>query len=370
VKKGSYAWSSSYDRDLDDVFDLQAGISRDIARALTLRLVPGQTGSLENRSSSDLAAYDYYLKGNAAARGFTEDSLRLAISYYDSALKIDPRYARAYAGIATAYYNLADDFWLPNRSYPLVRQNALKAISLDDKNADAYGLLASYELAYGWNWEEAYSHARRAVELNRNSSFAHLMLAWYSIVTNDESGAVREAQTVATLDPYSFIIGGNVITLMRAAGRHDLAIGESRRMLAAGVGPPPTLRAWISWDMMLSGDNAAARTQLDSALALDPSCCRRTRALLLAHTGHIIEGRQLLDSIVESRRAAGAYYRADWIAEVHAALGDANAMFASLDQAWTDRSLGLPLLAHNAEFRRYSSDPKFVELKRRLRLPP
>jgi serine/threonine-protein kinase len=369
VKNRSYAWSNSYDRDVVDVTEMQASIAKDISAALALRLAPQSRRDVQKSNRTTLDAYEYFLKGNFAQRGFTEDSLELAISYYDSALAIDPSYARAYAGKASAYYNLADDFWLPSEAYPLVRDNAQKAIALDGKQADAYALLASYELAYGWNWENAGVNARRAVALNRNSSLGHMALSWHDLIMGHDHDAVREAQIVSTLDPYSYTIGGNVVSLMRAAGRNDLAILEARRMLQADVGPPHVLRAWISWDFMLMNNLVGAAAELDSALAIEPSCCKRTKALYQAHAGNAPEALSLLDEIVKSKREAKEYYRADFIAEVNAAAGEREATFASLEQAWRDRSVGLPLLTHNAELRRYALDPRFIALKERLNLP-
>jgi TolB-like protein len=369
VSNGRYTWSNSYDASLEQVFDVQANISADIAQALTDKLTirPGQ--KLANQQPTPIAAYDLYLKGNFVADSdFSVDGLTKAIDFYNKALKIDPGYARAYSGIATAYYNLADDFWEPSRAYPRVRENAIHALKLDPKLADAYASLASYEISYGWNWESARENAERAVQLNPNNSFARMMLAWYYLILNREADAIREAQAARTLDLYSYSTGSSAVSLFRAAGRHDLAIRDSRRMLSVAVGDTSVLRAWMSWDYMLSGELDSAQVQLDSAVKRNQNCCLRTEALLLAHRGKLSMSRRKLKAWEDRKRSAGVYFRPDWIAEVKAALGDADATFGALDEAFKVRSLGVPLIDHNPELRRYRNDPRFLTLKRSVGL--
>jgi serine/threonine-protein kinase len=369
VSSGRYTWSNSYDASLEQVFDVQASISADIAQALTDKLIIRGGQRLANQQPTSIAAYDLYLKGNFVADSdFSAEGLTKAIEFYDRALAIDPGYARAYSGISTAYYNLADDFWEPRRAYPRVRENAIRALKLDPNLADAYASLASYEIAYGWDWESARENAQRAVELNPNNSFARIMLAWYYLILNRENEAVTEAQKARALDPYSYSIGSSAVSLLRAAGRHELAIHEARRLLSVAVGDTSVLRAWMSWDYMLAGKLDSARLQLDSAVKRNPSCCLRTEALFLAHSGKRSQAREKLKAWVARKRAGGVYFRPDWIAEVEAALANPDGSFAALDEALKVRSLGVPLVDHNPELRRYRNDPRFLSLKKNVGL--
>jgi len=367
VARKQYTWSNSYRGDVDDVFEVQSDISSDIARRLTDKLVLRSGQSLANQRPTSIAAYDLYLKGNFVADSdFSVKGLQQAIGYYNQALTIEPNYARAYSGIATAYYNLADDFWEPRKAYPRVRENAVRAIKLDPGLADAYASLASYEIAYGWNWKSAGEYAERAVALNPNNSFARIMRGWYYLIRNRNDEAVSEARAAVVLDPFSISIGASALSLMRAAGRHELAIAEARRMLQVGLGDSSQVRALMSWDYMLSGRLDSARSQLDSAVSRSENCCLRTEALYLAHTGKKTAARKKLQSWIQRKQSQGAYFRIDWIAEVEAAIGDSDSMFEHPDKAFLDRSVGVPLILHNAELKLYRSDPRFIALETKV----
>jgi TolB-like protein/Tfp pilus assembly protein PilF len=369
VSRKQYAWSNSYRGDVDDVFEVQTNISSDIARRLTDKLVLRGGQSLANQRPTSIAAYDLYLKGNFVADSdFSIEGLQKAIGYYNQALTIEPSYARAYSGIATAYYNLADDFWEPRKAYPRVRENAVRAIKLDPGLADAYASLASYEIAYGWNWKSAGEYAERAVALNPNNSFSRIMRGWYYLIRDRNDEAVSEARAAVVLDPFSVSIGASALSLMRAAGRHKLAVGEARRMLQEALGDSSQVRALMSWDYMLAGDLDSARTQLDSAIARSEYCCLRTEALYLAHVGKKEAARKKLQAWIEKKRSQDTYFRADWIAEVEAAIGDRDSMFEHLELAYQDRSVGIPIVQHNAELRPYKDDPRFTSLEKRLAL--
>ena len=369
VSKQSYAWSNSYEGTDEDVFAVQSKISYDIARALADRLVLREGQSLANKPPSSRAAFDYYLKGNAAARTYNDDSLQLAISYYDSALAIDSSYARAYAGIANAYYLLADDYWEPKRTYPLVRANALRALRLDSTLAEAHASMASYEVSYGWNWDAARKYAERAIELNPNSALAHTVLAWYYVIVRQDAYAIRESQIALNLDPSSYPVVANVVSLLRAAGRYDLAMAQARRLTQREIDKPVIMRAWLSWDLMLSGDMAAAKVQLDSGIAMAPACCKRTRALYYALNGDPKQSNEMLDAFIEAKNKGGYYYRADWIAEVTAATGDKDRTLNLLEQAYTDRSVGLPVFPRNPLLLRLKDDARYRRLADILKVP-
>ncbi len=363
VNTRRYTWSNSYRGDLDEVFEVQSDISSDIAKQLTDKIVLRSGQTLANQRPTAISAYDLYLKGNFVADSdFSVAGLSRAIKYYNDALAIEPGYARAYSGIATAYYNLADDFWEPRKAYPLVRENAIRALKLDPKLADAYASLASYEISYGWNWQAAKENVEQAVKLNPSNSFSRIMLGWYYLISKRESDAIREAQAAIALDPFSPVTGASALALYRNAGRTDLAVGEARRMLQLAVGDTAQLRALMSWDYMIAGRLDSARIQLDSAVGQREDCCLRTQALFLAHSNEKSEARRKLRQWIAKKRSSGNYFRVDWIAEVEAAIGDTASMFDHLQQAYRDRSVGVPLFGHNPEFRPYVSDPRFTQI--------
>jgi hypothetical protein len=119
VENGYHLWSETYDRQLEDVFAIQDEISRAISEALKLRL--GSDAGQLVVPSKNIEAYNLYLKGRFFFNKFTEQGLRKALDLFQHALLQDPGYARAYAGIADVWCNLADDWVAPDEAYPMAK---------------------------------------------------------------------------------------------------------------------------------------------------------------------------------------------------------------------------------------------------------
>jgi adenylate cyclase len=99
----SHLWSETYDREMKDVFAIQDDIARSIAEALQVALGPKERRALQNIATTDPVAYDFYLKGRKYLYAFTRRDFLHAISMFERAIALDPRYAMAYAGMADAY---------------------------------------------------------------------------------------------------------------------------------------------------------------------------------------------------------------------------------------------------------------------------
>lgn len=369
VANGYQVWSQTYDGSIRDLFAVQAKISHAIALALAGRLVIRGGQELGSSSTTDLRAYDLYLRGRfAERREMNQDNLEEAIALYKVSTSVDPNFALGYSAVGEAYYHLADDYLPPHQAYPKVLAAASAALKADSSLAEAHATVASYEISYGWNWQRAREHGLLAVKLKPGSSFAHMVLGWYYVIMGDDARAIAEAQKASSLDPFSDEIGGNVFSILHALGRHDLAIAHVRRLMSTGTGTPEFLRAWLAWEYLLQNEIGEARVQLDSARTINPDCCKRTLALIYAHSDAPDSALIILQGL-EARRATG-YYRADFLAEVRAALNDREGTFRWLDQAYKDRSSSFPyFLLRSVEIQRYRNDPRFVALVRLLSLP-
>ena len=135
VDNGYQLWSETYDRQLEDVFAVQDEISRAIVDALKLKL--GGEASQLVAPAKNLDAYTTYLKARFHFNKFTEQSLKKALELFQNALLQDPSFARAYAGIADVWCDLADDWVAPDDAYPRAKAAAERALQRDPGLADA-----------------------------------------------------------------------------------------------------------------------------------------------------------------------------------------------------------------------------------------
>jgi TolB-like protein len=164
---GFTLWSESYDRRMDDVLAVQEEIARSIVHALRVRLLRHEYAALAHRATSDVTAYEFYLRGRHEWNKRRLESLRRALAYYDSAVTKDPRYALAYAGMADAYVVLGTWGYLTARE---AGEHALdaarRAVALDSALAEGHASLASVLCIYVWDWPAAEAAFRRAIALN------------------------------------------------------------------------------------------------------------------------------------------------------------------------------------------------------------
>ena len=201
VSDGFHLWSETYDRRLDDVFQVQEGISRSIVAALRVRLA--SAAPLERTGPRDMRAYELYLSGrHFLSRRTPQDMLR-GREYFREALEIDPGYAPAYAGLADAGTVLW--FYGIDRTEAALAgavEAANRAIGIDPASAEAHaslGMLADFR----WSWEEAEANHRRALELNPGNADAHGRDASHLVFTGRVEAARVHAQRAVELDPLS-----------------------------------------------------------------------------------------------------------------------------------------------------------------------
>ena len=247
---GEHLWSERYDRPLKDIFALQDEIVQKIVTTLKLQLMLREQGYLIRKTTSNLAAYDYYLQGIESFYRFTKAANAQARQMFEKAIELDPRYAEAYARLSWTYYTewlwrwsvdpqtleqalalaqnaLALDDSLPvahsllslvyeqKQQYDQALAEGERAIALDPNSADSYGF-QGYVLTVAGRPEEALRMVEQAMRLNPHYPPLYLnQLGWAYRLTG------RYAEAVATLDALSYAALAETLSLM---GRPEEAI--------------------------------------------------------------------------------------------------------------------------------------------------
>src|SRR5437588_6971680 len=133
ARNGFHVWSETYEREVQGVFALQDEITRAILEALKIKLAVSPP--VHEQRNTDV--YDLYLQGLFFSNKSSEADLRRALRFFQGALEKDPTFSRAWTGIAKVWYFLADVYVKPLEAYPASKEAALKAIALDEKDAEA-----------------------------------------------------------------------------------------------------------------------------------------------------------------------------------------------------------------------------------------
>ncbi|MGD2087866.1 MAG: protein kinase [Candidatus Aminicenantes bacterium] len=226
VDDGSHIWSERYDREMEDIFDIQDEISLAIVEELKITLLGHEKARILKSSTKDIEAYNLYLKGRFFYETFTPKGFKKAIECFEKALEKDRNYALAYVGIGvTLRFSALFGKISPRDSMPKIREYAEKALEIDKNNGEAYCLLAACHL-YQWNWLAAEEKIIQALKLNTNSSLIHLYYSNILTQSGRHDEAVAAAKRSRKLDPFSPLINFVVGHALFFAGRFDESIAD------------------------------------------------------------------------------------------------------------------------------------------------
>jgi eukaryotic-like serine/threonine-protein kinase len=366
---GTEMWGEEYNPKMADVQGAQADISRKIVVKLRLRLTGDEEKRLAKPATENPEAYELYLKGRYYAEKFTKEGVKKGIEYFRQAIDLDPNYALAYGGLAFAYSDGDDDFFLsPHDSMPRASEAAKKALELDGTLSEAHLEMGKVHYWYDFDWNAAEKELRRAVELGPEYASAHAYYGWYLISVGRTQEGIEESKRALELDPLSIetdtIVGQNFY----CARQYDLAIDTLRKTL--DMDP----NYWLA--RMFLGLSYEAKGDLPGALA-ELQRANETQTIILwpsAELGHAyaVSGKkgkaeEILKQLKE--RSKQSYVPAYDFAEIYIGLGDKEQAFASLEKAYADRSMLLTLLKVDPELDSLHSDPRFKDLVRRVGLP-
>lgn len=225
VGDGFHLWSNSYDRRLENIFAVQDEIAGAIVEALKLELdIATETAS----RTTDVEAYDHYLRGRQFAREPTRSGLLRAIELYERAIAIDPEFAAAYAGIADAWVWLEDyGGFKSSEAFPKAEQAARRALELDPESAEAHAAMGMVFDRYYDDKTGASEYFERTIALNPNFVTAYNL---YGDTLRDMGALDRMIEVhrkAVELDPLSVFYRARLASKLLTAGEVD----ESRRLI-------------------------------------------------------------------------------------------------------------------------------------------
>jgi serine/threonine protein kinase/tetratricopeptide (TPR) repeat protein len=183
---GFHVWADSYDRQIEDLFAIQADVAKSVAQALKVALVPAELERIEKKPTQNVQAYNYYLQGREYYFGggsSTKEGLELSTKMFEKALEADSNFALAHAGLSDCYSSHVM-FWVdPKKSWLEKAEKAgLKALALDPNLAEAHRSLSRLYYTEG-KTEKAIQEAEEAVKINPNYGEAWRLLGqWYTNV--------------------------------------------------------------------------------------------------------------------------------------------------------------------------------------------
>lgn len=363
---GSHLWGEQYVRQTSDILTLEQEISTEISEQLRFKLTTAQRKSLAKRSTENSEAYQLYLKGRYHWNRRTEEGIKRSLDYFEKAIALDPNFALAYAGLADSYNLLASYAAKPVPTLFLrAKATALKALSLDDKLAEAHAALAAVKLWREFDWEAGERGFRKAIDLNPSYATAHLWLALYLAAMERMEEALLEITFGHELDPLSRVLNLNLARILYFARRFD----ESARQCLKTIEMFPDYliahrRLGMTYGEQGMFEEAEAEFKAALNLAAKDSETMSAMAYVYAAAGRTDEAREVFEQIKDIARES--YVSPYSLARVHIGLGQIDEAFAELEVTYKERHGILTYLKVEPIFDRIREDARFIDLLRRL----
>lgn len=363
----SNVWAGEFDLKSDDEMGFQQEAAAAIADSIKVTL----SSSINARSpvvrTSDPEAYRDYLLGRYYWNKRSREGLQTARTYFERAIERDPKYARAYLGLADDYLVLGAGM-MPEEVYPRAKAAAMKALEIDNQLAEAYSTVAYEEFIDEWDWQESEANYRRSLALDPNYATAH---EWYAIFLaamrrNDE--AVKEIDRALELDPLSLAVNYNASSIYLQSGRNVEAFELAKKSLeidphstpahyALGAVYEKTGRYSDAISEFRAANRDDGRSGDDSIIAAHSYAMAGNRAKAFGILRHWLP---LVD-----RPPGNVYYG---VAIVYAALGEKDQAFLWLRKAVENRSCSASEINTDWRLDPLRADSRFAEIRAQFRL--
>ena len=371
TEDGLTLWSESYQRTLEDVFEVQNDIATATVQALHLALrtrsdaaTPGHADPLVRRGTAKVATYDLYLRARYLARRFTEPDLRHSIRLYEQVLGSDPSYAQAWAGLAEAWINLADFHVSPREAYPQAQAAARRAVTLDPESADGQAMLATARLYYDWELADPERAFGSSLALDPYSADTLTHYGIHLAIVGRVDAAILALRTSRALDPTASIASTWLVWLLCATGDALRGLALARAEVE-GAPENAMLRIAVSLALLHSAQPEAALDAAREAGPVGPFAPALT-ARAYAAAGRVQDARMTLQQLEEESRTR--YVDPVMIALGYAAIPDYEATIRWLEDGFAERSANMLSLNLLREWDPVRSDPRFQALVHRVGL--
>jgi tetratricopeptide (TPR) repeat protein len=367
VVDGSSLWTGKFDQSFTDIFEVEDSISEKVAGALALKLTVNERDRLKRRYTENTAAYQLYLKGRYYWNKRSEEALLKAIDCFDQAVKIDPNYALAYAGLSDCYTKLGDvgvTAIPPKEAFARARQAALKAIEIDGSLVEVHASLGHLEMHH-LRWQDAEREFKRAIEINPNYASAHQWYAYFMAFHGRFERAYEEIEVARKLDSLSLPIADSVGEFLYFERRHEEAIEQFRRTLEMDPDFLPSCinlgRAYEEAGMFDDAENQFIKARQITGESIDALAALGHCFALSGKTDAALEVLSQLTELLKHR-----YVSPYDIALIHAALGQIDEAFGWLEKAFDNRVEWMIYTKVDPRLDVLRTDPRYDRLVERM----
>jgi TolB-like protein/Tfp pilus assembly protein PilF len=360
---GSELWSQTFDRELKDIFAVQAEIADAVATSLELTFLNAKESRERIRPTKNVEAHNAYLQGHFyfVRRGL-DDYLK-AVSFFDQAIRLDPKYALAYAERSEAWSWIGDlSSERQKEAWSKAASDGERAVAIEPQLAEAHAALGWVRIFIEWKFAQGLTELRRAQQLAPWNPTANDLLARVMVYLGQFDGAEKLARQAIERDPLAYQARASLARLLFFQGKLNEADAAARR--AAEL--QPTAAGNHRWQVFVAiqrGDGEGALREAE----LEPDERYRRFELALAHyaRGDRPAADAALAELIDKDRNVMAYQ----VAEVYAWRGETNKAFEWLQISLDNHDTGLLSLLIDSLMRSLKHDSRYNALLEKIGLP-
>jgi TolB-like protein/Flp pilus assembly protein TadD len=362
-----HLFSSNYDSALDDIFAVQSDVAAKVAESVPGTILSAKTDMASGKETADTLAYTYFLKGIQLCDEPEEEPLRQGLRLLDQATQRDPRFARAYSGMAKCFIGLGNGGYIGwQEAITKGKAAVAKALELNPELAEAHSRMAEIMFMADDSLELRRAEVRRAIELNSNLAEAYRILANDSGTDGDVIGMVSAYEKAYQLDPLA-------PEIIRGLGRSYFYAGREEDALAHWK-KTQHLEPYGTYRFMF--DYYASKGEVDRAAEMVAEMEKASptleytilnRGLLAAITKDATTAHAMIAKL-DSTHAPG-WARSSSAGFIYLELGDFDKFFEYMFRAVDDHTLQVTNLRFNPLLAQARSDPRFAEIFAKAKLP-
>jgi len=362
---GFQLWSQTYDREISDIFAVQDEIALSATEALQLKLL-GSNGERVAPAlrSANPDAYQAYLQARYfSVRGQGKEDLNKTLVYSDQAIRLDAKYAPAWALRASVQNRMAEvGLTDAAQGFQKARRDAERAIALDPTLASGYLALARTQIDSDWDWDAANASIAKALDLEPGNAEAFRIRSNLTREFGYLEQAIKLEEQAVTLDPLRTDSHLGLGYLLYVAGRYLEAQAALQKAL--------DLNPRAAFVHLTLGKILIAEGKPQEALAeVEKEPLEWGKLVGRAVAYHALGREQDSNVAVARLIAKNGTDAAYQIAQVYAFRGESDKSFAWLDRAYQQRDAGVPDIKTDSLLKDLHRDPRYTALLRKMHLP-
>ncbi|HEY6192415.1 MAG TPA: protein kinase [Bacteroidota bacterium] len=358
VQNVSQLWGEQYNRKLSDVITVEEDIIRKLSEKLQTKATSDEKKQLSTGRPADPEAYQLYLKGRFYWNKRTDEANSKAIDFFHEAIKRDPGYALAYAGLADCYLVLGGPIDMPK-----VRDAAMKALELDDNLAEVHNSLAAEYAYFEFDFVNAEKEYRRAISLNPNYPTAHHWLGEFLIFLGRFDEGLAEYNRAVELDPASLAIASDLGIGYFFARQYDKSIEQLKKTIEMD---PHFVRThyYLAQPYLQKGMPDAAFDELVKGMVADGDSAKLIEDARQTYTRSGFKGlaRMQLDRGVQFSNFEGLFS----VARNRAVAGDRELALSELERAYELHDNVVVTIKTDPVWDAFRNETRFIALMKKL----